>query len=185
MRNKEYMRAAVKPAVFLDRDGVLNRVVLSGGRPRAPLRLEDFEVVRDAPAAVQTLLDAGFLAIGVTNQPELASGELPAATLAEMHRRLLADVPLTALYVCPHRAWEGCACHKPEPGLLERAAAERGVDLTASFLIGDRWRDIEAGNRAGCTTVLIERPYSGDCRPVHRVGDLASAVSWVLGRRGW
>jgi D-glycero-D-manno-heptose 1,7-bisphosphate phosphatase len=145
--------------------------------------MRDFELVSHAGETVQAVRDSGFLAIVVTNQPELASGELALETLNAMHRQLLERVPLTAIYVCAHRATDGCGCHKPKPGLLERARDEWAVDLTASFLIGDRWRDVEAGKTAGCTTVLIEHPYSGACRPDHVVQDLSEAVTWVLRRR--
>lgn len=173
----------MKAAVFFDRDGVLNRACLLNGRPRAPLRIEDFEISPEAEKAVRAVLEGGFLAIGITNQPELASGELSAEILEKMHNQLFERVPLTTMYVCPHDAADDCGCHKPKPGLLERARDEYGIDLRASFLIGDRWRDIEAGNAAGCTTVLIRRPYSGKCQPAHIVSNLPQAVSWVLGRR--
>ena len=137
----------------------------------------------EAREAVQAVAEAGFLTIVVTNQPELATGELPLETLKAMHQQLMERVPLTAIYVCPHLASDGCGCHKPKPGLLERARDEWQIDLPSSFLIGDRWRDIEAGNRVGCRTILIRRPYSGPCRPMYEVGDLLEGVAWVLRRR--
>ena len=168
-------------AVFFDRDGVLCRAQMVDGRPRAPLSLQEFQLEPDAQAAVQAVTAAGLLAVVVTNQPELATGELQPSVLEAIHRSLQAEVDVTAIYVCPHQANAGCLCHKPKPGLLERASVELDVNLGASFMIGDRWRDVGAGQAVGCRTVLIERPYSGVCRPDHRARSLGEAVAWVLG----
>jgi D-glycero-D-manno-heptose 1,7-bisphosphate phosphatase len=172
----------MRRAVFFDRDGVLNLVRLTDGRPKAPLSLVDFEIDGAAPGAVQAVRDAGFFTFVATNQPELATGELAPATLDAMHAQLSASMPFHAIYVCPHRDADGCACHKPRPGLLERAREEWDLDLTRSYLIGDRWRDIGAGAAVGCETVLLSRPYSGDCQPTYAATDINDAVTWILGR---
>jgi D-glycero-D-manno-heptose 1,7-bisphosphate phosphatase len=169
--------------VFFDRDGVLNVVRFVEGRPKAPLTLEDFEIDAAAPDAVRAVREAGYVALVATNQPELATGELAQTTLDAMHALLSTAVPLHAIYVCPHRDADGCRCHKPRPGLLERAGEEWDLDLARSYLIGDRWRDIGAGAAAGCETVLLSRPYSGDCQPTYAAPDLKDAVGWILGRR--
>jgi D-glycero-D-manno-heptose 1,7-bisphosphate phosphatase len=140
--------------------------------------------VADAVEQVARLRAAGLLCILFTNQPELASGELAADTLAAMHRQLRAAVPLDVLYVCPHASSAGCACHKPAPGMLHAAAARWDIDLAASFVIGDRWRDIGAGRAVGCYTVLLGRPYSACEDADARVDTLAAAVDVVLARVG-
>ena len=177
----------MKAAVFFDRDGVLNEVRLIDGSGIAPWQVDQFKLFPDAPAAVRRVVDAGFLAIVVTNQPEITTGELQRDELERIHAVLKRDVPVHAVYYCPNHKSDGCACHKPKPGLLEQARREWDIDFSKSFLIGDRWRDIGAANAAGCTGILLERPYSGDCTgpcaPAHKVRTLAEAVDWVLQRR--
>jgi len=116
----------------------------------------------------------------VTNQPELASGDLSAATLETMHRHLKEQLEIEDVFVCAHASNEGCACHKPRPGMIHQAASRWGIDLKRSFLVGDRWRDIDAGRAVGCYTVLIERAYSQSSSADARVGTLAEAVEVIL-----
>jgi D-glycero-D-manno-heptose 1,7-bisphosphate phosphatase len=170
----------VKRAVFLDRDGVLNPMSRRAGAYRAPLTLDDFTLYPWAADAVTRLREAGFVCLVATNQPEMARGELSPATLDAMHRRLTAELRVDAVYVCPHVDEDGCACRKPSPGLLRAAAQEWNVDLAASFVVGDRWRDVEAGRAAGCVTILVDGPTPGDARPHHRARDLRDAVSMIL-----
>jgi D-glycero-D-manno-heptose 1,7-bisphosphate phosphatase len=168
-------------AVFLDRDGVLaEAIVRADGNPYAPTRVEDFVLVADAGPQVQRLRDAGLLCFVFTNQPELANEQLRASDLDEMHRRMLAAVPLDDIYVCPHDKSEGCRCHKPAIGMIEDAVAHWNVDLARSYVVGDRWRDVDAGKAAGCYSILIERPYSKATWASARVGTLAEAVDTIL-----
>jgi D-glycero-D-manno-heptose 1,7-bisphosphate phosphatase len=171
----------MKPAVFFDRDGVLNRPVVRHGRAYAPLSVEDFDILPEAPDALAKIRQAGFLTVVVTNQPEIARGQLSWTTLLKMHERLKAELQIDGIYVCPHDPSDGCCCHKPAPGLLEQAASDWNLDLSASFLIGDRWRDIGAGRAAGCYSILIERDYSGPSEPHYRAQDLLEAVDHILG----
>jgi D-glycero-D-manno-heptose 1,7-bisphosphate phosphatase len=166
--------------VFLDRDGVLNPMPLREGAYRAPLTLDDFTLYPWAAESVGRLREAGFVCLVATNQPEMARGELSPATLDAMHRRLTAEVPVDAVYVCPHVDADGCACRKPAPGLLRTGAREWNVDLAASFVVGDRWRDVEAGRTAGCVTILVDGPTPGDARPHHRARDLRDAAGMIL-----
>lgn len=169
-------------AVFLDRDGVLNEAVVRDGKAYAPLTLEEFRLIPEAAGEVARLRAAGLLCIVFTNQPEVARGLLSRETLGMMHQRLRAEIPLDDVLVCEHDPAAACACHKPRPGMLCEAATRWGVTLSASFVIGDRWRDVEAGRAAGCFTVLIQRPYS-QCATAHRcVGDLGEAVDAILRR---
>lgn len=169
-------------AAFLDRDGVLVETLVRGGRAYAALTLAQFRICSDAPAQVARLKAAGLRPIVFTNQPELARGTLSQGVLDRMHARLRAAVGVEDILVCGHLDGDDCACRKPRPGMLEAAARKWAIDLPASFVVGDRWRDIEAGRAVGCYTVLIERPYS-ECREADaRVPDLASAVDAVLTR---
>jgi D-sedoheptulose 7-phosphate isomerase len=124
----------------------------------------------------------GLLPIVFTNQPYVGRGRLATSTLEEMHARLRRAVAVEDIFVCPHDSEAGCECRKPKPGLLRAAAEKWALDLTQSFVVGDRWQDIEAGRAVGCYTVLIERPYSGSAAADSRVVDLASAVQIVLTR---
>jgi D-glycero-D-manno-heptose 1,7-bisphosphate phosphatase len=171
-----------RKAVFLDRDGVLVEAFVRDNRAYAALTLEEFRLCPDAGPQVARLKAAGFLPIVFTNQPEVARGALTPSTLDGMHQRLRASMAVTDIFVCPHDDAADCACRKPRPGMLHAAAAKWGLDLAACYVIGDRWRDIEAGRRAGCHTVLLERSYSG-CDSAHRsVASLAEAVDCVLAR---
>lgn len=169
--------------MFLDRDGVLaEALVRADGKAYAPTRLEDFHIVPEAAVQVQRLHEAGFLCIVFTNQPELASGELQQHDLDAMNQLLQEALALDAIYVCPHDKSEGCRCHKPATGMLEDAVATWDVDLAASFVIGDRWRDIGAGKAAGCYSILLDRPYSACDDADASVATLAEAVDTVLRR---
>jgi D-glycero-D-manno-heptose 1,7-bisphosphate phosphatase len=174
----------VRRAVFLDRDGVLNQAIIRENRAYAPLTLDEFRISSDAAVQVNRLRAAGLLSIVVTNQPEIARGTLPRATVEAMHRRLRALVGVDDVLVCEHDPDALCACHKPQPGLLSEAAARWGISLSASFMIGDRWRDVEAGKAAGCFTILILRPYSQCSTADLSVPDLPQAVDAVLARLG-
>jgi D-glycero-D-manno-heptose 1,7-bisphosphate phosphatase len=169
-------------AAFLDRDGVLVEPLVRNNRAIAPFSLDEFRLVPDAGLQVTRLARAGLLPIVVTNQPEVARGIIAPVVLEEMHERLRRAVPVEDIFVCAHDGPDGCGCRKPKPGMLVAAAEKWGIDLAHSFMVGDRGSDVEAGQAAGCYTVLIERPYSGAAAPSARVSDLATAVDAVLAR---
>jgi transaldolase len=173
-------------AVFLDRDGVLNRTVVRDGRPRPPSSADDLEILPGVEEALRALAAEGWLLVVVTNQPDVARGRQTRAVVEEINRRLLAALPIRAVLTCYHDDEDGCDCRKPRPGLLRRAAAEHGVDLTASVMVGDRWSDVEAGRAAGCRTFLVRAPYSEPerCRADHEVRDLGEAARAILGLAG-
>jgi D-glycero-D-manno-heptose 1,7-bisphosphate phosphatase len=174
----------VARAVFLDRDGVLNANIERDGRPVAPWRLEDYEILPGVPEAVSTLKRAGFITVVVTNQPDIATGRSTRATLDAMHAKLLRHVEIDDIRVCTHVDADACACRKPKPGMLLEAAAEHAVALDRSWLVGDRWRDIAAGHAAGCRSILVG-DWDGDVpagmRPAHaRAKSLLEAVTVIL-----
>lgn len=152
----------MRQAVFLDRDGVLNKLSVRNGRRSSPLTLDEFEVLPGAALTAQMLKRAGLLVVVVTNQPDVARGLLAPAELERMHVCLRRLVSVDAVYTCPHDDLEGCPCRKPKPGLLLRASQEWGISLGKSYLVGDSWRDIEAGRAAGCETFLVESDQN-DC----------------------
>ncbi len=174
---------ALKRAVFLDRDGVINRAVVRVGKPYPPGSDSEMEIDPDAPTALALLKQAGFLLLVVTNQPDVARGAQRRETVEAIHARLREALPIDDVYTCYHDDADGCACRKPKPGLLLEGAARHGVDLSASFLVGDRWRDIDAGHAAGCRTVWIDRGYGerGPSSPAAaRVASLREAANWIL-----
>jgi D-glycero-D-manno-heptose 1,7-bisphosphate phosphatase len=173
-------------AVFLDRDGVLVRAPVVEGRPRSIRRVQELELEHDALAACAALHAAGFLLVVVTNQPEIARGTLSREHVDAMHERLGELLPIDEVRVCPHDDGDGCACRKPLPGMLLDAKREHGIALDRSFLVGDRWKDVEAGRRAGCTCVFLDREYSEPMpeRPDVTVRELGEAVAWILERSG-
>jgi D-glycero-D-manno-heptose 1,7-bisphosphate phosphatase len=175
-------RTGVRRAVFLDRDGVLNRAVICSGQPRPPSSLEAFEILPGVLEATRQLHDAGFLLIGATNQPDVARSTQRREVVEAMNARLLDGLPITAILVC-YEDGDDCPRRKPNPGLLLEAAETYGIDLSASFMVGDRWRDVEAGRRAGCRTIFIDLGYS-ERRPDppadHTAVDLMDAAVWIL-----
>jgi D-glycero-D-manno-heptose 1,7-bisphosphate phosphatase len=168
-------------AVFLDRDGVLVRAAPLVEYAHGPLTLEEFSLFPDISEPVQHLRDAGFLTVLATNQPAIARGQMSWETLNEMHRLLQAAVPLDDIEVCPHVDADNCACRKPKPGMLLAAAEKLGIDLPASYFIGDTGRDVKAAVAAGVTPILIDWPYNQKMQVMHRVKDLADAVRVILG----
>jgi D-glycero-D-manno-heptose 1,7-bisphosphate phosphatase len=169
-------------ALFLDRDGVVNRAIVRNRRPYPPSSVRELAILPNVPEALARLRSAGIRAIVVTNQPDVARGTIPRAVVEEIHGTLMAQLPLDAIRSCFHDSGDGCACRKPSPGLLLDAAREFDIDLKRSWMVGDRWRDIEAGRAAGCRTMFIDYGYD-EKQPTevdHRVGSLLEAVDFIL-----
>ena len=180
-------RSLVRPAdmtraVFLDRDGVLTEPIVRAGRPYSAATASDLVIVDGAADECDRLRSAGFRLVVVSNQPEVARGTLDRADLETMHLRLGAEIAVDSIRCCPHDDGDGCACRKPKPGMLLAAAEDFAIDLPRSYMVGDRWRDVEAGRSAGCRTVFIDRGYD-ERRPESPdavVSDLVKACDWIL-----
>lgn len=171
-------------AVFLDRDGVINRSLVRAGKPYAPTQASEFELLPGVAAALTRLRQHGFLNIVVTNQPDIASGKQRREDLDALHQRLKIELAIDAIKVCCHVDADDCACRKPKPGLLLEAAQEFNIDLGNSFMVGDRWRDIAAGQRAGCKSCFfIDYGYTekGPEQPFTVVKSLENSVGLILG----
>lgn len=172
-----------KRAVFLDRDGVINQAVVRDGKPFPAASIAELRILPGVREALLELRASGFQLIVVTNQPDVARGTQDRSLVEAMHTRLSNVLPLDGIYVCFHDNQDECECRKPEPGLLLSAAAEHGISLTASYMVGDRWRDVEAGQRAGCRTVWIDYGYAERAPtlpPDATVKSLPEAAAWIL-----
>lgn len=170
-------------AVFFDRDGVLNEAIVRDGKPYPPATLNETRIMEGAETLLPRLRAAGFLLLVVTNQPDIARGAADWNSVASINDYLRAHLPLDAILVCPHDDADHCECRKPNPGLLLKAAVDFDVALDDSYMIGDRWKDIEAGMRAGCKTIWINRNYQerGPKQPpAVTVLSLAEAVDWIM-----
>jgi len=152
-------RGTMKKAVFFDRDGVLVRSLVRDGKPYAARTIEEFEILPESGGVTRDLAEAGFPLVVFTNQPDVGNGLVERPVVEEMNRILQRTLSLTAIKVCYHSQTEGCACRKPKPGMLIEAASEFDLDLSQSYVVGDRKSDIEAGNAAGCITIFIDCGY--------------------------
>jgi D-sedoheptulose 7-phosphate isomerase len=175
--------AQSKRAVFLDRDGVLNEAVVRDGKPSPPADAASLRILAGAAKALARLKERGYLLLVVTNQPDVARGNQKRDVIEQMNRLLRAELPLDDVLTCYHDDADDCECRKPRPGLIQEAVQRHGIDLGHSYLIGDRWRDIDAGANAGCKTILIDRGYTEQApatSPDVSVGSLSDAVDWIL-----
>ena len=169
-------------AVFLDRDGVINANVLRDGVPVAPTSLSDFRILPGVPQAVRRLKDAGLVVVVVTNQPDVRTGRTTQDILDAMHWTVREQLPVDDIKVCPHIDADRCACRKPNPGMILAAAREHNLDLSRSYLVGDRWKDTLAGRAVGCFTLFVddgtpqEKAHEADCV----VPNLPAAVDRIL-----
>jgi D-glycero-D-manno-heptose 1,7-bisphosphate phosphatase len=175
-------------AVFLDRDGVINRAIERDGKPYPPRTIADFEIYPEVPAACAKLKAAGFLLIVATNQPDVGRGTLDQAIVEKIHAHMTSALPIDRVEVCYHpgHGKSDCDCRKPKPGMLLRAARELNIDLARSWMVGDRWRDVDCGHAAGCKTIFIDRGYAEELRekPDFKAKNLAEAAEIILAERG-
>ena len=146
-------------AVYLDRDGVINRVLIRDGRPYPPASLDELEILPGVVDALRDLKSVGFRLIVATNQPDVAKGFQRRDMVEAFHDQLRCTLPVDDIRVCYHVDADACFCRKPRPGMLLEAARSWDVDLTRSYMVGDRWRDIDAGRAAGCKTIWVRCDY--------------------------
>lgn len=174
----------MRRAVFLDRDGVINRPIVRDGKPYPPADLAAVEILPGVVDALQALHDAGWLLIVVTNQPDVARGTVTRAEVDAINHFLQQTLPIDEFRTCYHDTDDGCNCRKPLPGSLFAAAQAHHIDLESSYMVGDRWRDTEVGERAGCKTIYIDNGYV-EKQPEkfsYRVHSLFEAANIILGK---
>ena len=169
-------------AVFLDRDGVLNKAFVRNGRPYPPSNIREFEIIDGVKEALYQLKDAGFILIVITNQPDVARGRMDRNIVENINTELTLCLPIDVIKVCYHDDDDCCTCRKPKPGAITATAKNLGIDLSQSYMIGDRWRDIGAGINAGCKTIFIDYGYQ-ETKPVdfdHTVKNLMDATKIII-----
>jgi D-sedoheptulose 7-phosphate isomerase len=173
----------LRPAVFLDRDGVINRAVIRDGKPFPPSSLKELEILPQVASSLLDLKAHGFAIFVITNQPDVARGTQTREAVEAIHNTLTSSLPIDDIFVCYHDDSDHCACRKPNPGLLLEAHRKHNIDLSRSFVVGDRWRDIDAGHNAGCKTVLIDYGYK-ERKPAQppeaTVRSLREAADWII-----
>jgi len=171
-------------AVFLDRDGVINRALERDGKPYPPTSLAEFEILLGVAEACAKLKQAGYLLVVATNQPDVGRGTLAQSVVEAIHAHMCQTLPIDRVEVCYHpgQGTSDCDCRKPKPGMLLRAARELGIDLAQSWMVGDRWRDVDCGHAAGCRTVFIDYGYSEALMqtPDFHVKNLLEAAQVIL-----
>jgi D-glycero-D-manno-heptose 1,7-bisphosphate phosphatase len=169
-------------AVFLDRDGVLNNAVIRDGNPYPPFGLEEVRIMPGVREGLAELKKEGYLLIVVTNQPDVVRGRVTRESVEEINSYLMSELPLDDFRVCYHDNADNCACRKPQPGNILNASKEHGIELSRSFMIGDRWSDVEAGRRAGCKTIHIDSGYMERApeAPDFTARDFTQAVEFIL-----
>ena len=172
----------VTKAIFLDRDGVLNDSILRNGKPHAPRHFSEYKLLPGVKEATQKLADAGFILLVVTNQPDIGNKLVDPAEVEKMNQFLLETLPISKIYMCPHTQSAGCTCRKPAPGMLFQGKAEFNIDMQQSYMVGDRYSDVQAGLAAKCQTIFIDYKYieTPDFSGSIRVGSLLEACQHLL-----
>ena len=178
------LAGAGQRAVFLDRDGVINRPLIRTGKPYPPAALAEFEILSGVPEACRLLKKLGFILVVATNQPDVGRGTLAREAVETIHTWLRQQLPIARIMTCFHGGeayGDRCECRKPQPGMLIRAAQILNIDLASSYMIGDRWRDIDCGFSAGCKTILVDWSYQEALKqpPDYRVENLLQAAKLI------
>jgi len=172
-------------AVFLDRDGVVNLAYIRSGKPYPPKDLSQLVILTGVAESINRLKKFGFVVVVITNQPDISNGNSSKAIVNTLHEEIALLTGIEHFYICPHVEADICQCRKPKPGLLLEAAKELDIDLRKSYMVGDRWRDVEAGQKAGCKNFFIDFNYS-EKRPIEpfvTVTSLLHAVGLILGEK--
>jgi D-glycero-D-manno-heptose 1,7-bisphosphate phosphatase len=153
-----------RKAVLLDRDGIINQPIIINGKPFPPSSLSEFELVDSIGVCLDLLRNRGYLLIIFTNQPDVARGKTRAAEVEGLHEFVRKRLPIDKIYSCYHDNSDNCECRKPKPGMIHKAEKDFDLDLSQCFVVGDRWRDIDAGTSAGCMTIFVDYGYDENLR---------------------
>ena len=172
---------AERRALFLDRDGVVNKAYVREGKPYPPQTFEELVILEGVKDALILSRELGFLNIIVTNQPDVGTGKQSLERVKRLHEEIKKTLTIDDIFVCLHADVEGCLCRKPLPGMLIDAAQKWQINLKKSALVGDRWRDMGAAQAGGCEGFFIDYGYEEQkpCQPYHRVTSLREAVQKI------
>ena len=147
-------------AVILDRDGVINQAFLQHGRPIPPRSLDELRIILGVPEAIRLLKSHDFIILCLTNQPDVSRGTMTREGVEAINKYLQEELQIQEIFVCFHDDRDKCECRKPKPGGIEYFLAKYNLDRSSTYMVGDRWKDIEAGQAAGVQTVFIARDYA-------------------------
>ena len=172
----------MQKAVFLDRDGVINHCKIIKGTPYPPNQINEVEIIYGVEESLKRLKTAAYLCIVITNQPDVARGKIPLKNIQEINNFLLDKLPIDEIFTCYHDDKDDCECRKPKPGSILKAAIKYNIDLSKSYMVGDRWKDVDAGEKAGCQTFFIDNKYNEKQpnNPSHSVSSLKEAADIIL-----
>lgn len=175
----------MKRAAFLDRDGVVNSSSIVEGVPRPPRTPDEVLILPGVKEALILLQNNHFVPVVVTNQPDVARGSITISAVEAVNKKIQQITSIRHFFVCFHDDSDHCECRKPKPGLINEAAEVLGIDLSRSFLVGDRWKDVAAGINAGVECFFIDYSYSERApdQPFTVVTSLLEAVQIVIGDR--
>ena len=169
----------MKKAIFLDRDGIINKIILRNGKPCSPRIMEEFIILEDTKETVKILKDTGYTIVIVTNQPDVARRLMKIEDLEKMHNIIKEILCPDRILYCPHDDTDNCDCRKPKPGMIIKAANELNINFNKSFVIGDTWKDIEAGKSAGCITILVDTQYNKEVKSDYRINNLKEVIEII------
>lgn len=170
--------------VFFDRDGVINKAVVKEGKPYPPATIDEVELIDGVKDGLKKLKELGFIIIVCTNQPDVARGKTSQSSVDAIHTYLKESLAIDEIYCCFHDDNENCNCRKPKPGMLLDAAKKWSIDLNKSFMVGDRWRDIEAGKLAGVTTILIDYNYNEKkAKPDFAATNFKQVINYIINKQ--
>lgn len=167
-------------AVFLDRDGVINKAIIKDEKAYSPRTLSEFKISKNIAEDIARIKRAGYLVIVITNQPDIARGTVKKSEVDKMSEAIRAKLDVDEILVCPHDDGDDCDCRKPRPGLILRAVSQYKIDLEKSFLVGDGWKDMGAAQAAGCRGILINAVYNQGIDCFKRVRNFHEAVDAIL-----
>ena len=170
----------MKKAVFLDRDGTLNKVVFRDGKPSCPWKFQDFELFDSVKESLQKLKDKNYILVLITNQPDIARKNLDPAELNKINMLIKQELELDEVLFCPHDNEHNCGCRKPKPGMIFYAATKYDIDISQSFVVGDSHKDMQAAQAASCRGILIDADYNKNVSCFDRVKNIKSAVERIL-----
>jgi len=169
-----------KRAIFLDRDGVINEVVFHRTKkPSSPWNFEEFKLINGIKKPLEELSQMGYYLFIISNQPDIARGHIKKDTTERINKIIYETFPIKEIFVCPHDDHHDCNCRKPKPGMIFILSKKWKIDLKKSFLIGDNWKDMEAGKSAGCITIILDQPYNQLVEADFRVKNLERAVDMI------